>query len=493
MKYKIAGLIMTLLVVAAVAAVPLLHVKEEKQERYHQHLEEPAYVPCQDHGDDVFCSHLPLVLINTEGQEIPGAITGLEDRFDEAIHTTAADGSNFINVEVSVIDNAEGNNHLTDQPDFVTRSLFRIRGHSSRHFEKAPYLLKFVDGDGKDNKISVMGMDAHNEWALHGPYLDKSLVRNYMWYNISGELMEWAPNVRYCELFLNGEYRGLYLMVETIANGDDCRLNLVETYKGTDINGYLLRIDRPTEADLETPRDIYSFLERENKMLVDVSIRYPGRNKLTPEMANEIELDFAEFEKCMYSYDYDTEDYGYWNWIDVDNYVDYYLINEITGNVDAGRFSTYIYKEPGQKYRMCVWDFNNACDNYRDDAFDETGLTLHEKPFFFMLLKEETFAEKVIQRYYELRESYFSDEYMTTYIDDTIKWLGPAVDRNNERWASVFTDYEPLDPVERNLYSHEEALDQLKTWLCKRAGWLDRNIDAVRAFAHFSRNKEYNH
>lgn len=493
MKYKIAGLLMTLLVVAMAAAIPRLNVKDVRQKRYHQHLEEPAYVPCQDHGDSVFCSHLPLVLVNTEGQEVPGAATDMKDRFYEAIHTKAADGSDFINVEVSVIDNEEGNNHLTDQPDFVTRSLFRIRGHSSRSFAKASYLMKFVDQDGRDNRISVMGMGAHNEWALHGPYLDKSLVRNYMWYNISGELMEWAPNVRYCELFLNGRYRGLYLMVETIANGENCRLNLVNTYKGMDINGYLLRIDWPSEEKLETTRDINSFLERENKMMADLSIRYPGKNKLTPEMAKEIELDFAEFEKCLYSYDYDTEDYGYWNWIDVDNYVDYYLINELTGNVDAGQSSTYIYKEPGQKYRMCVWDFNNACDNYQENAFGETGFTLHEKPFFFMLLKDDTFAGKVIQRYFQLRKTFFSDEYMTRYIDETIEWLGPAVERNNEQWAGVFTEFEPLDPVERNLYSHEEALAQLKTWLCGRAGWLDRNIDAVRALAHFSRNKEYNH
>lgn len=494
MKYKLIVLLALLFVAASALVASYFDDAGKEHSRYHQHLEEPGYVPCTNHGSGVFCSHLPIVVIDTEGQEIPGApANGGSDRFGEGIYTQTEDGEDFINIEISVIDNAEGNNHLADIPDFTTRSLFRIRGHSSRNFEKAPYLLKFVDADGLDNKISVMGMEAHNEWALHGPYLDKSLVRNYMWYNISGELMDWAPNARYCELFLNGEYRGLYLMVETITNGDTGRLNLVKKYKGANVNGYLLRIDRPTEEDLAAVRDIYSFLERENKSIEDISIRYPGKNSLTPELAHEIELDFAEYEKCLYSFDYDTGNYAYWNWIDVDNYIDYCLVNELTRNVDAGRYSTYIYKEPGEKLKLCVWDFNNACDNYRENAFGEAGLTIQEQQFFFMLLKDEAFAEKMIDRYFELRKTYFSDEYMTNYIADTIRWLGPAVQRNSSKWADAYAVYEPLEPLSRNVYSQKEAADQLKAWLCKRAEWLDNNIDAVRSFAHPSRNKEYNH
>ena len=73
-------------------------------------------------------------------------------------------------------------------------------------------------------------MDAHYEWALHGPYLDKSLIRNYMWYNIAGEIMDYAPNVRFCEVVLNGEYKGLYVMTETITNGTDCRVNISDLW-----------------------------------------------------------------------------------------------------------------------------------------------------------------------------------------------------------------------------------------------------------------------
>lgn len=496
MKTRVLSGLLAAVMLAVVFCLPVFHTSAtNRSNRYHQHLEEPGFTPCEDHGREEFCTHLPIVVINTEGKDIPGALTGVDDRFGEAFYTKAKDGTDYINVSVAVIDNESGNNHLTDGPALSTRSLFRIRGHASRRFEKSPYLMKFVNEDGSDNDLAVMGMDPHHQWALYGPYLDKSLVRNYLCYNIAGEIMDYAPNVRYCELFLNREYRGVYLMTETITNGgpEGGRLDLTDTFKGTEMTGFLLRIDRPSEGDLETIRDIYTFTERTNKVLEDVAIRYPGKSRLTEELAHEIELDFAHFEKALYSYDYDTEDYGYWNWIDVDNFVNYYVINEFTHNVDAGRYSTYLYKEPDGKYKICVWDFNNAFDHYIESRFDETRLTTYEKAFFSMLTKEAAFVEKIIERYYELRGSYFSEKYLNQYIDDTLKWLGPAADRNSERWADAYTDYDPLRPKERNVKSLDEAVAQLKEWIHARCAWLDDNMDALRAVAHPSRNKEYNH
>ena len=497
MKFKIFGLVMTavmLLVCFSFSYSPLN--TDENNQRYHQHKEAAAYTPCTDHNDDVFCSHLPLVVIDTENQEIPGVPNGEVDQFGEPIYTTALDGNDYINVKVSVIDNdieSKGNNHLTDKPDFTTRSLFRIRGHASRNFEKSPYLLDFVDSNGENRDISVMGMDAHHEWVLNGPYLDKSMVRNYMWYNISGEIMDYAPNVRFCEVFINGDYRGLYIMVEAITDGENCRLNLSENVKDNEINGFLLRLDRPTEAELESIRDIYSYMERTDSLHTDVSIRYPKKPNLTEERRKNIELEYAKFEKALFSYDYDTEDYGYWNWIDTDNFVDYLLINEFTRNADAGRYSTYIYREIDEKYKLCVWDFNNACDNFPEDVISYDGLSIYSMTWYFMLIKDEEFVDKVLKRYKELRSTYFNDDYLFEYIDDTLDYLGPAVERNNKRWAASFTEWQPLVPKERNLKTHEEAVDQLKTWLHERGEWLDENIHTLNQYCHPSRNKNYNH
>ena len=492
MKYRVIGTLAAVLMLLTVLLTSAWS-DEGPANRVHQHL--TARQPdagCDCDGSEL-CTHLPLVLIDTGGQEIPGKVTGQTDDFGETINTLAADGRDVIDVSFVVVDNQTRNNHPSDEATLTTTAQIRVRGHSSRLFEKSPYQLDFVDENGEAAPAAVMGMPAHSEWVLYGPYLDKSLVRNYMWYNIAGEVMEWAPNVRYCELILNGEYRGLYLMVETITDGEDCRLNLSTTEQNVKTTGYLLRGDRTTQEDLGGQRNIYTYLERMLTLRTDILIKYPGRSSLTQELRQEIELDYAAFEKALYSYDYDTDDYGYWNYIDVDNFVDYFLINEFSLNVDAGRYSTYIYKDLSGKFRLAVWDFNNACDNFPTDPLTPDQINMVSHTWFFMLCKSEDFVERLLDRYDELRASVLNETYLLNYIDETLAYLGPAVERNNQRWNDAMTQWEPLTPVERNLHSHEEAVDQLKEWLYERGIWLDENIHTIRQNCHPSRTKVYDH
>lgn len=492
MKYRIFGVVMTVIMVLAMAAFSF-YSPEETSHRVHQHR--TARGPdagCDCDGSEL-CTHLPLVIIDTGGQEIPGKPTAERDQFGQSIYTSTEDGSGVIEVSVSVIENQGRNNHPSDAPALTTRSQFRIRGNSSRQFDKKPYLLNFVDEDGNNRDLSVMGMDAHHEWVLNGPYLDKSLVRNYMWYNIAGEIMDYAPNVRFCEVILDGEYQGLYLMVESVTSGDGCRLDLSVNVQDRKVTGYLLRIDRPTQAELTDVRNIDTFLERSGQLRQDISVRYPGRNNLTPEMARRIEVEFSEFERALYSYDYDSQEYGYQAWIDVDSFVDYYLINELSANVDAGNYSTYIYKNLGGKYKMCVWDFNNACDNYQESETSPYGFLLYDRPLYFMLFKDEAFVARVIQRYQELRKTYLSEEYLMNYIDETIAYLGGAVERNFAVWGYTFQDETLLVPARRNLSSFDEAVEQLKSFLRQRGHWIDRNIDTLQQYSHPSRNKGYDY
>lgn len=492
MKYRVIGTLAAVLMLLTVLLTSAWS-DEGPANRVHQHL--TARQPdagCDCDGSEL-CTHLPLVLIDTGGQEIPGKVTGQTDDFGETINTLAADGRDVIDVSFVVVDNQTRNNHPSDEATLTTTAQIRVRGHSSRLFEKSPYQLDFVDENGEAAPAAVMGMPAHSEWVLYGPYLDKSLVRNYMWYNIAGEVMEWAPNVRYCELILNGEYRGLYLMVETITDGEDCRLNLSTTEQNVKTTGYLLRGDRTTQEDLGGQRDIYTYLERMLTLRTDILIKYPGRSSLTQELRQEIELDYAAFEKALYSYDYDTDDYGYWNYIDVDNFVDYFLINEFSLNVDAGRYSTYIYKDLSGKFKLAVWDFNNACDNFPTDPLTPDQINMVSHTWYFMLCKSEDFVERLLDRYDELRASVLNETYLLNYIDETLAYLGPAVERNNQRWNDAMTQWEPLTPVERNLHSHEEAVDQLKEWLYERGIWLDENIHTIRQNCHPSRTKVYDH
>ncbi|MDY5653183.1 MAG: CotH kinase family protein, partial [Erysipelotrichaceae bacterium] len=214
MKYKLYGLLTVLSTCAMVAVAVLILQKDDiKKDRYLQHIDAPVKEECL-HGEDRFCTHLPLVVIDTNGVEIPGKAYHDSDGTDSFM--LGPNGEDEIAGKVLIYDNDSRNNHLDDEPKVESSMLIHVRGNSSRFFDKPGYSIRLTDEDGKQNNVSVMGMGKHHEWVLHGPYLDKTLIRNYMWYNIAGQIMDYAPEVRFCEVFVNGEYRGLYVMCESI-------------------------------------------------------------------------------------------------------------------------------------------------------------------------------------------------------------------------------------------------------------------------------------
>lgn len=334
-----------------------------------------------------------------------------------------------------------------------------------------------------------MGMDSHHEWMLHGPFLDKTLIRNYLCYNLAGEIMGYAPNVRFCEVVINGEYLGLYLMTESITAGEDgTRLDVSVDKKDNTYSGYVLRLDRGSDSALKNidPFSIYS----QRISNGHINIVYPGNANLSEALSESIRQDFSNFEHMLYTFDFDHSEYGYSKTVDVDSFVNYFLLNEFTCNYDAGSFSTYIYKGTDGKFRMCVWDFNNAFDNYQEQAVDRKMFTLQECLWYFMMIKDEDFTDALIARYRKLRETYFSEAYLNNYIDETIAYLGPAIDRNFEKWGYSFTsDHNQLYPIDRNLRSYDEAVAQLKGFIAERGSWMDENIEILRQYSAPSKTK----
>ena len=476
MKYKIVSIALAVTLLCALAlGLAMPELWKIKTPRYHQHLEATEKEPCL-HEESVFCTHLPVILIETGGVNIPG-----EAYYDEQLntnYTTTPDGGTYAVASVSIIDSEDKNNHISDTASVSSLARIRVRGHSSRHFIKLGYSLNFVDENNLNLSHSVMGMDAHHEWVMHGPILDKTLIRNYMWYNIAGEIMDYAPNARFCEAFINGEYMGVYLMVESITAGEnDSRLQLAIDKKNNTFTGYCLRLDRGsrTEKDMNT----FSMYTYQTERIVD-SV-YPGTSNLTPELKEAIQNDFSTFERILYSTDYNDEKYGYREYIDVDSFVDFFLLNEFTSNYDAGMLSTYIYKEVGKQYKLCVWDFNSASDNYQEQVANPEMFLLQNRIWFNSLFQDGAFTERVIERYRELRETYLSEEYLNRYIDETIAYLGEAIDRNYARWDADF-DYDLLIPYDRNPDSYEEAVEDMKNYIHIRGDWMDENIEILRQY-----------
>ncbi len=488
MKYRLAGVAAAVLIVVVAVLLTMLNIGND-QSRYHQHqMARQPDAGCDCDGSEL-CTHLPLVIIDTGGQEMPGEPIRGEDG-EEIGSTLTVEGEKMLDAHVSILSDDSHNHHPSDEPDLESDIQIRIRGNSSRYFDKKNYLLRLVDEDGDYRSEEVMGMASHYEWALHGPYLDKSLIRNYMWYNITGEFMDYAPNVRFCEVILDGEYLGLYVMMETITNGEDCRVDVSEPVDGTNKTGYVLRLDQGSSNELKNLDTFVNYSYRNMRVL---DIQYPRSGQLTQELVDAIAQEVSDFEKGLYSYDYDTDDYGYYNDIDVQSFVDYFIINEFTTNYDAGWLSTYLYRDIGGKYNMVIWDFNSACDNYSEEFMSPQRFMMQGTRWFLMLTKDEYFVNRVIQRYHELRESYLNEDYLIDYTKQVTEYLGPAIDRNFEVWGYTFEKFTPLKPKSRNPQSHAEAVEQIQQFIYERGSWMDENIEVLLQYCHESKVKKYNH
>ncbi len=488
MKYKLIGLTSVLISVLLVFVICFVFsgnsIKNDAK-----YVMADAQSACLTHDKDKLCTHLPIVKIDTQRNDIPGAPI-ISELYGIVGYTTGEDEATTVSGKIEIIENNGANNHITDKVKSSSDIKIRVRGHSSRSFDKKNYFIRLVNSDETNNPQEILGMDAHHEWALHGPFLDKTLIRNYMWYAISGKIMDYSPDARFCEVFINDEYMGVYVMTETITAGKNgARLGLEVNKKDNTFGGYLFRLDW---GDSEKETFISPYINYTKDTINQHEIVYPGVKNLTEELKENIKNDISAFEKMLYSYDFANRTYGYEKYIDTSSFVDYFLINEITCNYDAGVFSTYIYKDTDGLYKMCVWDFNSACDMYQEMAMPHNTFQMQERLWFEMLIKDEKFTNRIIKRYKELRKTYFSKEYLYSFIDSTVEDLEAAIDRNYEVWGySFLPENNILSEVERNPKNYDEAIAQLKTFLDKRIDWLDNNIDSLRQYSAQSKVKEY--
>ena len=497
MQYRLISLITVVLMIAiAVAAQDF----QPAENRYHQHREAVKYTPCTTHGDEQFCTHLPLFNIVTDA---PVPDPYIYDENGEILRNDKdrpVVNNEMVTASVEFFTNPHGNNHLTDEPDVSEKALFRIRGNSSRHFEKKSYLLKFTKENGIDGlDVSLDGMAADNNWVLHGPILDRTLLRNYLCYNLAGEIMDYVPEVRFCELFLNGEYQGVYVLIEKINYNENGRCNITKTDPDLAETSFILCLDTGDTDPfyrLDTFFDYTGKRGLSTRLYEFFEIVYPN-DTLTQAQKEYIGSEISHLEKAMSSFDSADSKLGYSAYLDVDSFVDFFVLNEFMMNADAGRLSTYFCKDLRGKISIIGWDYNNTFNNYFIDL-QEVEEILSTNKWYVCLLRDEKFVKQVVDRYHELRETILSDEYLENYIAQAVEYLGPAIDRNNERWGHTFTEEYNiqhqaivLSPVERNPGNYDEAIAQMVDAIKTHGRFLDENIEVLYARCHASTNKQF--
>lgn len=421
-------------------------------------------------------SNLPIIVINTGGQEIP-----------ETVKITAG---------MSIIDNGPGQiNHPTDPPNGYNGLIgIELRGASSLTFEKKNYSIETRDLAGDDLKVPLLGMPPESDWALIGPLNDKSLLRDMLAYWLAGRVMPWAPRTRYVEAMLNGDYIGVYLLTETVKR-DPNRVDIAKL-KDSDLagdsltGGYLLAFDKTgigVGGDWASPYPPMPGAAQQTW----IQIVYPKSDDIQPEQRAYIEDHVTAFENALNQWAPNTTP-TYENWIDVDSWIDYLLVSEITKNTDAYRLSAFFYKDRDDNDPLLkmgpVWDFNIAfgigdyCEGQYYEGWAKDFNTVCDDDAWLIhfwwekLLRDTAFQQRIKTRWQELRTSVWTEPQIAACLDSVTTLLAEPQARNFQRWP-VLGEYVWPNAFVGQTWAEE--LDYLDTWLTNRIAWIDGNIMSV--------------
>jgi hypothetical protein len=386
-----------------------------------------------------------------------------------------------INAHLGIIDNA-GLNNLGDAYTGYDGVIgIEIRGASSQGFPKNNFGFETRLSNGENNNVSLLGMPSENDWVLHGPYSDKSLLRNSLAYHMGSQTGQYTPRTRLCELYVNTDYRGVYMLTEKIKR-DKNRVDIANL-KSDDVSGeeltggYLMQIDRDDpDSDIDgwysgtSPTKFYSYHDPKAEEMQTVQREY-------------IKTYLTSFEEDMSSAAYVSK---YKDYVDAPSWVDYFLVTEVGKHIDAYKLSFYMHKKKstngGKLHFGPLWDFNLGFGNFdyvcspdpQGWSYEFQGTCDNSHPFWVKKLTDiPEVSDQINCRWNQLRNGPLHTDSLMKYIDDRLTEMGDAPTRNFQRW-DILGNY-----VWPNSYvgdTYEEEVAFLKNWLTTRLTWMDDNM-----------------
>ena len=438
----------------------------------------------------MFFSELPVVYINTEGGQ---AITSKEK---------------YIDAEMVV----QGNETYNSKPTKLYSGATEIRGRGTSTWgqPKKPYRLKL------DKKTDLLGMGKSKHWVLLANYLDESLQRNALAYNLSGSMGMEQMSTVFVDVVLNGDFVGNYQLCENI-RVDPTRVDIFDwetfaedsagviadaegldkdttgdleeymaenmgwitsgtvTFNGTtytiadypdieipDITGgYLLELD-------EYYDEVSKFRTESNQPIMFKNPEFVGTNK---DMIGYVQNYVQAFEDAVqsdsYTAEYEGETLHYSELFDMDALVDYWLINEIFFTEELNKKSTYMYKDIDGLMKMGpIWDMDWSSGGEGQTYHTENWATRYysanaqANSWYKFLIQDPWFFINAQERYWEIRNAEVKD--MLAELDRNEELLASSAAGNGKRWGYK-SDY-------------SEYVNKLRTWLNTHLSWMDTQM-----------------
>ncbi len=417
----------------------------------------------------IFESNLPIVIINTGNVEI------LDDP--------------RITADMGIINNVNGLNKLSDQHnDYSGKISIELRGSSSQYiFPKKSYSIETQTFDGENNNVSLLNLPEENDWVLYGPYSDKTLLRNSLTYELSRQMGHYSPRTEHCELFLNNEYMGVYVLTEKIKR-DKNRVNIKKSQEEDISGGYIIKIDKLTDAPINSSwcSNFMTF----NDDFVCFQYHYPKADEITIDQKYYIENFINNIHYSIKELSEKQLNINTVENINFNSFIDYLIISELSKNVDAYRISTFLHKDSdevnGDLHMGPVWDYNlsfgnvDFCQSSEISGWVLDAGTPCQKSiprYWHLLLQNDSFRSLFISRWFELRNNILSIENIFNHIDSTSEYIFNAQIRNFDTWNSL---NEYVWPNYQLGESYQDEIGFLKYWIYYRITWIDNNIQDLR-------------
>lgn len=443
----------------------------------------PDNYPPDDTTVTIDSTNLPIVWIDVDGAMI--------------------DRDERITARMKIIHNGKGHLNYGDtvahpgqRIDYEGYVALRYRGNSSYGAsDRKPYsfrtLSKPLEQGYDKKKVSILGMGKDNNWALLAPYADKSMIRDLLAFEVARPWMEYTPQGRLCEVYLDGVYYGVYVLCEVVSKGAH-RLNLKDPGEEGDelTGGYLMEVgvdDEMTYVSKHHPVNAEGTVTYTDRY-IQFLYKSPDYEDMTWKQIEYINGAIDRMEDAFASDNFKDPEEGYRKYVDVQSFMDYQIVNELGHNVDAYRLSAKFFKRRDSedpRFKMVIWDFNLAFGNCRyNQGYVTTNWVSRMNanfynsgdpmiPFWWQrFISDNDYVLQRRARWAQMRQANLREDRLWATIDslaNEVTCCG-AESRNTQAWprwgVRVWPNYYVSD-------SYEDEINYIKDWLVRRLSWLD--------------------
>lgn len=430
-----------------------------------------------------FTSNLPIIIINTD------------ENFN--LNTDNNKVKRVGGMRIIYDEKGGRNDSRSTNYYYEGRITLKVRGQSSTQFNKKQYSLDTrTDDDSDKKKVSLFDMPTSNKWVISAMYSDKTLMRNALPYLLARQMGQWAARTRFCEVIINGQYRGVYVFQEKVKRAEG-RVDITKLKPEKDITGgYIFSIDKTNGDEITWQSNVTVPNYRGRKLEFqfvdpDEDDLDPDKNLDDAKIVDYLSGYVDDFQNALKGASFSDPNEGFRKYIEPQSFVINFIINEISKNVDGFRISSYFFKDKGGKINAGpVWDYDIAWGNanYYDGANAKRGFVYNFDfiaadnkennivPFWWgRLRQDEEWEDRLRYTYHELRKTILSNEHIYAAIDSMATELtdGGAITRNFQQWDIL---KKTVWPNPQAAGSYQGEVNYLKNWIGDRLAFLDEAI-----------------